>query len=179
MRTDNRQVCNYAVLKFIPYPETGEFVNLGVVVHCASAGLLTSRVETTRHQRVANFFPKLDLNRFHQALAAMLAEVRRVEQLQATNPTDPNRGRALFVELVRPREGVFRFSESRTILTSEPQHAADILFERYITQFSAPPQTSQEKELSLDNDLLKNRRHDQTPTEDAMDTPSVLAFTAP
>jgi len=29
-----QSACNYAMLRFLPYPETGEFVNVGVVVNC-------------------------------------------------------------------------------------------------------------------------------------------------
>lgn len=32
----NHVVCNYAIVRFLPYPETSEFVNLGVVVACPS-----------------------------------------------------------------------------------------------------------------------------------------------
>jgi hypothetical protein len=30
--------CNYAVLRFLPYPETGEFVNIGVAIGCPDKG---------------------------------------------------------------------------------------------------------------------------------------------
>ncbi len=29
--------CNYAIIRFLPYPETEEFVNVGVVLACPSA----------------------------------------------------------------------------------------------------------------------------------------------
>ncbi|WP_153010653.1 DUF3037 domain-containing protein, partial [Pseudomonas sp. ADP] len=42
--------CNYSILRFLPYPETGEFVNIGVVL-LASNGEFHYKVETKR-QRV-------------------------------------------------------------------------------------------------------------------------------
>jgi hypothetical protein len=148
MNTAEHYACNYAVLCFCPYPETGEFVNLGVVVHCASAGLLASRIETAKHKRVTDFFPELDVTQFRFARDAMMAEIRRVERLN-TRPTlgqrvDRETGRALFLELVRPREAVFRFGEIRTLLTADPAAVAEELFERYVERQFAQPKEYQE-----------------------------------
>jgi len=30
----NQLVCNFSVVRFLPYPETDEFVNVGVVMAC-------------------------------------------------------------------------------------------------------------------------------------------------
>lgn len=27
-------ICNYSVIRFLPYPETGEFVNVGILACC-------------------------------------------------------------------------------------------------------------------------------------------------
>ena len=143
-----RYACNYAVLCFCPYPETGEFVNLGVVMHCASTRLLTSRVETGKHKRVTDFFPELDLGQYRYARDAMAAEIRRVERLHTApglrQRVDPEAGRALFLELVRPREAVFRFGGIRTILASDPVAVVDELFERYVERQFAQPKEYQE-----------------------------------
>src|SRR5688500_11681226 len=121
MNADDRYPCNYAVLRFLPYPETGEFVNLGVVVHCAPTGLLASRTETAEHKRVAVLFPDLDEAQCRYGRDAIAPEIRRMERLHAApklaTRADRERGRALFLELVRPRESVFRFGEVQTILT--------------------------------------------------------------
>ena len=52
-------ICNYAVLRFQPYPETGEFANLGVVMLC-SDGTFLYRLETRHYKRITQFFSKLD-----------------------------------------------------------------------------------------------------------------------
>lgn len=39
------RTCNYAVVRFLPYRETGEFVNVGVVLYCREAGFFDVALE--------------------------------------------------------------------------------------------------------------------------------------
>jgi len=148
MNTPDRYPCNYAVLRFLPYPETGEFVNLGVVVHCAPAGFLSSRIETAKHKRVTDFFPEVDLAQFRYGRAAIAAEIHRVQRLHSAPKmaarVHRDRGRALFLELVRAREAVFRFGDIRTILTPKPEAVVDELFGRYVERQFARTKEYQE-----------------------------------
>ncbi len=143
----NTVVCNYAILRFLPYPETGELVNLGVVVHCAAAGLLDFRLETARTKRVTDFFPELSRENFRQARAAIRTELERVRDA-AADARSPQLGRDLFRELVRPRETVFRFGEIRTVLTRDPHDLARQLFERYVERQFAQDREYQESVMA-------------------------------
>lgn len=140
MTIDEQYVCNYALLRFLPYPETGEFVNVGVVAHSSAAGVLVSRIASSAEKRIAGFFPELDLRQFHWGRDLMIAEINRMQELHAERlrsaPPGDDRGRSLFLELVRPRESMFRFGEIRTLLTPEPQRVADQLFQRYVARFN-------------------------------------------
>lgn len=167
MNTETAHICNYAVLRFSPYPETGEFVNVGVVVECATAGLLTSRVETSRQRRVTDFFPDLDPVRFRNARAAIVAEIQRVEQLLAApkrvNRGDSTLGRELFLELVKPRESIFRFGEICTILTANPRSVVSELFERYVDRQFAERREYREAEMARRYlEALRSMRPGQT-----------------
>jgi len=55
--------CNYAMLRFLPYPETGEFVNVGVLVSCQQPCLLDFRMEQDMPCRVQALFPQQDARR--------------------------------------------------------------------------------------------------------------------
>ena len=57
---NKRVACNYAVLRFLPYPETQEFVNIGVVLMCPELRWFDYRTETRRRDRVTGFFPELN-----------------------------------------------------------------------------------------------------------------------
>jgi hypothetical protein len=138
MNESASQVCNYAVLKFLPYPETGEFVNLGVVVHCPGRTWMDAKVERGNPQRVMDFFPELNPLAFQTARETIVNELSRVRQLIGKTG-DPELGRRIFRDLVRPRESVFRFGESRTILTQDVNGLAENLFELYVSRSRLQP----------------------------------------
>ena len=132
--TDTRQhACNYAVLRFLPYPETGEFVNLGIVAHCPALRMLEVATEKKKFKRVFDFFPELDRKAFRASRMAAQANLERLKTLIA-NTGDVELAQRVFRELVRPREAVFRFGEIRTILTPEPEKVATMLFEQYVNR---------------------------------------------
>lgn len=143
MKTIAKHVCNYAVLRFLPYPETGEFVNLGVVVHCADTGFLGVELERKRLRRVTNFFPELIKDQFKTAQDAVWTELERVRD-QMTALGQPELKRRVFRELVRPRESIFRFSEVKTVLTNHPRELVGELFAQYVRRHFAQTKEHQE-----------------------------------
>jgi len=136
MNTQNA-VCNYAMLRFIPYPQTGEVVNVGVVVNCIQPCFLHFLAEETMPARVKALFPEYDAAVFAATVEAMGKEVKRISG-RIRGPKDCQLS---FNELVRPRENTFRFGEVRTILTKDPEKLSDELFCRYVLMKSAAPQT--------------------------------------
>ncbi len=129
-------VCNYALLRFMPYPQTGEVVNVGVVVNCLQPGFLEFKTETRIPEWLNQVFPNWTKEKYERAQAAMTTEFERVKKL-VSQARDPMTGRRNFQELVRPRESVFRFGEIRTISSADPERVADELFERYVMRTSA------------------------------------------
>jgi hypothetical protein len=129
-------VCNYAMLRFIPYPQTGEVVNVGVVVNCIQPCFLHFLAETKMPARVKALFPEFDATVFAATVEAMGKEVKRISG-RIRGPKDCQ---LFFNELVRPRENTFRFGEVRTILTKDPKNLSEELFDRYVLMKSAAPQ---------------------------------------
>src|SRR4051812_18233105 len=71
-------VCNYAPVRFLPYREIGEFVNVGVVVHCPQTDHFIYRlVPLKRTGRVTKFFPELDPKLFKAGLQGIARELGR------------------------------------------------------------------------------------------------------
>lgn len=126
-------VCNYAILRFRPYAETEEFVNVGVLVACQQPCLLDFEAERTMPVRAKVFFPKENEQTFAAALEALRLDMERAK----AGALDPRSVQMAFQETVRIRESVFRFGEVRTILTAKPQQLADELFARYVRMESA------------------------------------------
>ena len=106
-------VSNYAILRFRPYAETEEFVNVGVLVVCLQPCLLNFLAEREMPSRAKALFPKQNEQTFAAALEALRLEMERAK----AGACDPKSVRMAFNETVRIRESVFRFGEVRTILT--------------------------------------------------------------
>ena len=120
--------CNYAMLRFLPYPETGEFVNVGVLVSCLQPCLLHFVGERKMPDRAKSLFPKQNDHVFEAALESLRLEMERVKG----GAHDPKAVQFAFNESVRIRESVFRFGEVRTILTPNPWNLPEALFARYV-----------------------------------------------
>lgn len=128
--------CNYAVLRFLPYPETGEFVNVGVVVNCLQPCFFDFLMEQEMTTRMKALFPAQSEHAFAAAAAAMEQEMQRVKAMIR----DPKTCQFAFLEAVRPRESTLRFGEVRTLLTTDTESLTKELFKRYV-RMEARPQT--------------------------------------
>ena len=65
--TGERQVFEYALLRVVPRLERGECLNVGVLVYCQAAGLLSAAVHIDE-QRLRMLAPDLDLDALRRAL---------------------------------------------------------------------------------------------------------------
>ena len=131
--------CNYAVLRFLPYPETGEFVNVGVMVNCQQPCLFDFMMEEKMTHRMKALFPDQNEQVFAAAAAAMRQEMMRVKAMIR----DPKTCHFAFQEAARPRESTLRFGEARTILTLNVEHLGEELFKRYVRMEPRPQREPQ------------------------------------
>ena len=129
--------CNYAIARFLPYSETGEFVNVGVVLMSAEAQFFDF-VLTRKRQRVTRFFQELDrrvykigLRYFREELGSLAATLR-LQHWQRTNRPMNEYSLSVFNELVKPRESIFRFSPGRTTLAADPAMKLQELYDFYV-----------------------------------------------
>lgn len=127
MNTD-QAACNYALLRFLPYPESGEFVNVGVIMNCLQPWLFRFQFRKDLSDRVRALFPEQEESEYKESVEMLIQEVERVKR----GIRDPKTCQFAFNELVRPRENTFRFGEVRTVLTTAPEILDDELFRRYV-----------------------------------------------
>ncbi len=142
--------CHYSVLRFAPYPETDEFVNVGVVLSCPAIGFLDyKRADLRRRGRVGRFFPELDANIYSAAMFAWEDSLKAFRNVptdgQILNDCDRQRQRELFKTLVRPRESILFYSEPRVILSGDPAATLDEVFGAYVERRFANVPEYQEK----------------------------------
>lgn len=132
-----RLACHYSVVRFCPYPETDEFVNVGVILACPALGYLDGkRADLRRRGRVGNFFPELNPDIYKAAVLAwddVLKMHRRTpKDSQLLTSADQTQLRDGFFALTRPRESILYYSEPRVILTDDPVQTLDQVFGAYV-----------------------------------------------
>jgi hypothetical protein len=139
-------VCNYATLRFLPYRETGEFVNVGVVIYCPEIDFFDFKLSERQGARVRHFFPELDKEVLRAALFAMKRELlrhRNTGRLFADPASIPDR-LAAFRSLVRRRESLLHFSEVGMLMSADPVHTVRRLYDRFVNRDFAQQKEYQE-----------------------------------
>ena len=160
-------ICNYAVLRFQPYPETGEFANLGIVMVCNN-GQFLEMVETRTRKRVTDFFDKLDPAIFTRARKEFTKEIRRVRELANAHPHDSVLQLGLFKHLTAPNETMFRFSQPGTVATDNPEEELVKLFNRYVHHEFAQREDQETKLKRRINTLLREQFADRAYREERL-----------
>lgn len=131
--------CQYAIVRFAPFAETGEFANVGIVLLAADAGYLGFELETRRHARITKFFDGVDARHYKAAVAALEAELARARDMllakgfgHRMEPAGRPLAQDVFGEITRTRESIIRFSEPRVVLAEQPQAKLHDLFAHYV-----------------------------------------------
>ncbi len=153
---EKRFVFNYAVVKFLPYPETEEFVNIGVALCCPELGIFDFKIESRRRDRISGFFPELEIDVYANGRRELVNELGRIK---ATLSTHSPAGQTLlkfketdylniFKEITKPRENIFCFGDIRTKSSFNPEQEVDVLFEYYVSRQFAIHEDYQEKVMT-------------------------------
>jgi hypothetical protein len=148
----NRQVCKYNIIRFQPFAETEEFANIGVVLFATASKRLEFRLlESRQHKRITDFFDPLAKDVFGYAVKIVKAEIERIQKFY------DNGGRVdvdLYAELIRSREDIVRFGESRVLFCEDPIRQVEKLFEHYVQHsFANEPGYEEKMKMQL-KDLL-------------------------
>ncbi|WP_432744238.1 DUF3037 domain-containing protein [Methylobacter sp. G7] len=126
----NKQICKYSIIRFQPYPETEEFANIGIVLYATASKRLEFRLlDGKQHARITGFFDPMCKDVFVQTSKIIRAEIDRIKHfLEETVGGDID----LYAELIRCREDIIRFSNSRVLFCTDPVATVDKLFDHYI-----------------------------------------------
>lgn len=138
-----KYACQYAIARFLPYVETGEFANVGIVMVCPETNYFDFRLLGNKTKRITAFFEELKVNVYRKAQADFLNELKRIQNYindnHAGRATPANLLNNLFAELVRPREVMIYFDAVRPVLTNDPALKLEELFSFYVERsFSTP-----------------------------------------
>lgn len=107
-------VFEYALVRVVPRPERGEFMNAGVIVYCASLRFLRCAVEVDP-DRLRALDPELDIEVLHDALRSMC------QACEGTGPMAESSVGQRFRWLTAPRSTILQTSPAHTGLTDDPE----------------------------------------------------------
>jgi hypothetical protein len=113
----NNVQCMYAVVRFMPFAETREFANVGVVVIAPKFGLYDFKLAPQKLGLVTQFFDDLDGMVYKHVIEGFEAELERVRNYLVHNYVQGKDLVEYFKEVTRTRESVLHFGEIGTLLT--------------------------------------------------------------
>lgn len=134
----NKFACQYAIIRFAPFVETGEFANVGILLIAPDQTIFAYKLENKRTKRVTDFFDKLDAHTYRQALHSLEEELKRIRKATQQGSGQADMLRQIFAEVTRTRESIIRFSEPRLVLTDDPQLKLEELFSYYVERDFVP-----------------------------------------
>lgn len=122
--------CRYAIVRFMPFVETGEFANVGIVAVAPDVPYFGFKLLKRRYGRVTRFFEDFEGRVYRAVMSGLSNELDRVRAL-AEQKQGPQVSR-LFEEVIRPRENMVRFSKPGVRLAANPEAAVEELYSHYV-----------------------------------------------
>lgn len=107
-------VYEYALVRAVPRPERGEFMNVGVIVYCAPLRFLRCAVEV-EPDRLRALDPDLDVEVLGDALRSLC------QACEGTGPMAESSVGQRFRWLTAPRSTILQTSPAHTGLTDDPE----------------------------------------------------------
>jgi hypothetical protein len=150
-----KYVCQYSLIRFMPFPETGEFANVGVVLHCPKLNLFKYKL-TRQTKRVDSFFHRADLSILKMSLKWASLELEAIERLSADTVY-----KNVFNNLSERQGTLVHFSKPYTAMSEEPLELLSDKFDFYVNHSFATKEYAEqimERELRilLKENLYKN-----------------------
>jgi len=159
-------ILNYAAIGFRPYPELGEFVNVGIVaVEAKSRYLGYQLISPQRTKRIAVCFPQLDLALYKAGLKRLESELSTLaietnhwtedaRQVAKNHPAQSDFLVAeegdLFARLTVPQGSPFFYAARGTRLCGDMEATIAALYDRYVEHRHLTQADYEEKQLTRD-----------------------------
>ncbi len=141
----DRRPYTYVLLRYRHDPLSGEFANVGVLVHEPSSGFLEARVRTTLGPRLGKMFPTLDGDSFKSALQTVCRAVQKLSDRESDDLFASLSDASGFARRAMPHdETSFVWSPLGSGVTEDPQKALDKLYSRFVTQYDGRPRASRD-----------------------------------
>lgn len=102
----------YALMRYMPHQESGEFVNVGVILNAPEVPYFGYRFQGRCSHRNMGFFPNDDKFLYESASCELKNTLLRFgAEIERERGTDAKR--FMFEDLIKPTESILRFSPAR------------------------------------------------------------------
>jgi hypothetical protein len=125
-----KNLTKYALIQFMPFVETGEFANVGVLLCTPKTGFWGFKLAPPRFARVTDFFKEMDKKVYQAAIKHFEEEMQLIQKQAAMYHGEKLAD--FFVEITRQRQSLVRFNEVRTLLCEDPEQELNTVHERFI-----------------------------------------------
>jgi hypothetical protein len=125
-----KTLLQFATIRFMPFAETQEFANVGILAFTPNGNFVDYKLAPTRFKRINEFFEDFDGQLYACALNSFEGELKRVKDFCRT--LHGQKLVDLMNEVTRTREGIIVFGELSATLTENPKIALESLFDKYI-----------------------------------------------
>ena len=135
-----KQAYSYTVLRYIHDVVSGEWLNVGVVMHAPAVSFLKVRTRKTIG-RLIQAFPDLDRVDFADAMQAVdrgiSAVAKQADKLPLFDARTDARAHAL--KVLPDDDSALQWSPTGVGLTADPPRTFERLYERYVTRYDSTP----------------------------------------
>src|SRR5258706_6997142 len=129
----NKLPYTYTILRYVHDVMTGEFVNVGVVMHASSQRRVLAKTRTTIG-RIRGVFPDLDRNAFTSAMQAVQRSLGTIAKDDALSEGDAT----AFAHQAVPRDdSSLQWSPLGSGLTSDLDGTFERLYERFVARYDS------------------------------------------
>lgn len=132
----NRTAYSYSILRYVHDIATGEFVNVGVVVHSQSPRFFQARCRTT-YRRVSEFFPDLDTHAFKTLMRTLnqrLSELAR-NYSDSLELSQKDSLESLMMSVLPMDDSSIRWTPPANGITSDIGKVVSQLHARYVARY--------------------------------------------
>jgi hypothetical protein len=139
-----KHACRYALVRFMPYTETGEFANVGVILMCPATRFFGYQL-LDRVGRITSFFDELDARVYKRARDVFKEELHRISDMiqrafiGAVNGPSADFANFAFDQLVAPRQAIIYADVPRAAMAEDAGKALAEFFDYYVGRSFVTP----------------------------------------
>lgn len=148
-----KSVYHFHIIRFMPFAQTGEFANIGVLMYSPKTGFFDYKLAPSRFRRVTEFFKEMDKTLYPYANERITLELDRIKDFRPDRLTL----NYFIKELIRPRDGLLQFSTERSIYTDAPEQALEKEFALNVGRSFATREHVEQKMTTELRAILNNK----------------------